>query len=340
MEKTFDIIGLATPGQDLVIELEKMPREVSSKMYDCCFQGGGWVATALCAAGNLGMRASFCGVVGDDIFGKMIAEDFRFNHVDTSHLIVEKGKRSNFCVCITERADKNKTIISRPGECREVEPADIDEAYIRSARMLHVGFVNAGVRKAADCIHAAGGRVSVDAAYYQPYVYENYDIFDIFIGSEYYFNGLAAEIFSRDASHLTDAEKFAVMRYVQERGPDIVIFTFGADGCMGVYGENTFALPAMEVAVVDTTGAGDVFHGAFDTAFLNGMDVVSAARFATGVSSIKCTQMGGRAGIPDRVTLEKFLETGEIDRAAIEKRVRRYKSGFWSGEINSEADGK
>lgn len=327
MEKKYDIIGLATPGQDLVIELEKMPREVSSKMYDCCFQGGGWVATALCAAGNLGMRASFCGVVGDDVFGRMIAEDFKYNNVDTSHLIVEKGKRSNFCLCITERSTKSKTIISRPGECREVEPDDIDEEYIRSARMLHVGFVNEGIRKAADIIHAADGKVSVDAAYYKPYVYDNYDIFDIFIGSEYYFNGLLEELGIDVSKPLSDKEKFEVMRYVQSKGPEIVIFTFGADGCMGIYGDNTFSLPAMDVPVVDTTGAGDVFHGAFDAAYLNGLDIVSAAKYATGVSSIKCTQMGGRAGIPDSETLEIFLKTGEIDYEKINRRVEHYKRG-------------
>lgn len=327
MEKKYDIIGLATPGQDLVIELEKMPREVSSKMYDCCFQGGGWVATALCAAGNLGMRASFCGVVGDDVFGRMIAEDFKYNNVDTSHLIFEKGKRSNFCLCITERAEKSKMLISRPGECREVEPDDIDEEYIRSARMLHVGFVNEGIRKAADIIHTAEGKVSVDAAYYKPYVYDNYDIFDIFIGSEYYFNGLLEELGIDTSKPLSDKEKFEVMRYVQSKGPEIVIFTFGADGCMGIYGDNTFSLPAMDVPIVDTTGAGDVFHGAFDAAYLNGLDVVSAAKYATGVSSIKCTQMGGRAGIPDSETLEIFLKTGEIDYEKINRRVEHYKRG-------------
>lgn len=328
MEKKFDIIGLGNPGQDLVIELETMPQQVSSKMYDCCFQGGGWVATALCAAGNLGMRASFCGVVGDDIFGRMIADDFRYNHVDTSHLIVEKGKRSNFCTCITERATKSKTIISRPGECREVEIDDIDEAYIRSGRMLHVGFVNEAIRKAADIMHEAGGKVSVDAAYYKPYVYENYDIFDIFIGSEYYFKGLAEALGKDTSKPLSEEEIFAVMRYVKDQGAEIVIFTFGSEGCKGLYGDKTFSLPAMDIPVIDTTGAGDVFHGAFDAAYLKGMDVVSAAKYATGVSSVKCTQMGGRAGIPDAETLETFLKTGVIDYEKINHRVEHYKRGI------------
>ena len=324
MEKKYDIIGLATPGQDLVIELEKMPREVSSKMYDCCFQGGGWVATALCAAGNLGMRASFCGLVGDDVFGRMIAEDFKYNNVDTSHLIVEKGKRSNFCLCITERAEKSKMLISRPGECREVEPDDIDEEYIRSARMLHVGFVNEGIRKAADIIHAAEGKVSVAAAYYKPYVYENYDIFDIFIGSEYYFDGVCDELGKCKSSEMSQQEKIEVMKYIASKGPQIVIFTFGENGSIGICGGESFYQPAMKVEVVDTTGAGDVYHGAFLTAYLKGMSIPECMRFATGVSSIKCTKPGGRAGIPDLETLEKFLATGEIDIEKLQKRMAWY----------------
>lgn len=328
MEKQFDIIGIANPVQDLAIELEKMPTTVSEKMYDCCFQGGGWVATALCAAGNLGMKVSFCGIIGDDLFGKMIQSDFKFNNVDTSHLIVKEGKTSNFCTCITERSTKSKTIIGRPGSCGEVSLEDIDSDYICSARMLHVGFVNEAVRKATDLIHSSGGKVSVDAAYYKPYVYENYDIFDIFIGSEYYFNDLARELGFGEHSELSQQEHFQVMQYIKEKGPQIVIFTFGADGCMGVYDDKTFSLPAIKVEVVDTTGAGDVFHGAFDAAYLKGMDVRTAAEYATAVSTIKCTQAGGRAGIPDGEMLGKFLKTGKIDYEKLKIRAKKYHRGI------------
>ena len=326
--KKYDIIGIGNPGQDMVVELEKIPyEEVSSRMYDCSFQGGGWVATALCAAGNLGAKASMLGVIGDDTFGKMIVDDFKYNNVDTEHLVVAKGKRSNFCICITERSTKSKHLISRGGELREVELDDIDEDFIKSARMIHVGFVNEAVRKAADIIHEDGGKVSVDAAYYKPYVYENYDIFDIFIGSEYYFDGVCEELGMKAAKDLTDDEKYKVMEYVQSKGPDIVIFTFGEHGSMGIYGDKRFVQPAMNAEIKDTTGAGDVFHGAFDVAYLNGLSVPEAAKFATGVSTIKCTQMGGRAGIPDSKILDKFLRSGEIDYDKINRRVDHYRRG-------------
>ena len=327
--KKYDIIGIGNPCQDMVAELEKIPAgEVSSKMYDCSFQGGGWVATAMCAAGNLGANVSVLGVIGDDIFAGMIVEDFKFNNVDTDHLIALKGKRSNFCICVTERLTKSKHLISRAGEVREIEPADIDEDYIKSAKMIHVGFVNEAVIKAADIVHQAGGKVSVDAAYYKPYVYENYNIFDIFIGSEYYFDGACKERGIPNSKHMTDAEKFEVMRYIQSNGPEIVIFTFGEHGSMGVYGDKTFIQPAMNAEIIDTTGAGDVFHGAFDVAYLNGLSVPESAKYATGASTIKCTCMGGRAGIPNRDTLEKFLTEEQIDSDFINKRVKKYKHGI------------
>ena len=58
------------------------------------------------------------------------------------------------------------------------------------------------------------------------------------------------------------------------------------------------------------------------------LSVPETARFATGVSTIKCTQMGGRAGIPNRDILDVFLETGEIDKEKINKRAEKYSHGL------------
>ena len=76
--------------------------------------------------------------------------------------------------------------------------------------------------------------------------------------------------------------------------------------------------------VQDTVGAGDVFHGAYAVGLLRGLSPKEAARLATGVSCIKCTRIGGRAGIPDWETVQKFLGTGEIDYTEIDQRVEFY----------------
>ena len=76
--------------------------------------------------------------------------------------------------------------------------------------------------------------------------------------------------------------------------------------------------------VVDTVGAGDVFHGAFVAGLLQGWSVKDICRFASAVSAIKITRQGGRAGIPDMKTVQHFLETGEIDYKEIDERVKFY----------------
>ena len=118
------------------------------------------------------------------------------------------------------------------------------------------------------------------------------------------------------------------MKFLQSYGPEIVIFTFGAEGCKGLYEDHYFDIPAIPVEVVDTTGAGDVFHGAFDYFYLQGYNPEECARLCTGVSAIKCTRPGGRSGIPTLDVLHKFLETGVIDYTEIDERVAHYEKGI------------
>ena len=72
----------------------------------------------------------------------------------------------------------------------------------------------------------------------------------------------------------------------------------------------------------------DVFHGAFLAAIVKGLSPKDAARFASGVAAIKCTRIGGRAGIPNWEVTDNFLETGEIDYREIDERVKKYGRGL------------
>ena len=97
---------------------------------------------------------------------------------------------------------------------------------------------------------------------------------------------------------------------------------------MGLSAEGYFELPAYQVEVVDTVGAGDVYHGAFLAGLLQGWTVEKTAQFSSAVSAIKCTRIGGRAAIPDMETVKDFMETGEINYTEIDRRVEFYKRGI------------
>ena len=323
MEKKIDLIGFGDPFLDLVVHLDQLPKtNTNCRINKYGFQGGGNVPTACVAAARLGAKVSLIGCVGDDLFGKLGLSDLTYNGVDVSKMSVQKDKKSNFCICVTETKIDGKEFISQPGDFCEIEKSDLDEEFFKSTKMLHVALITPAVAKACDWVHEAGGKVSVDANYYMPYTYDYYDKIDIFIGSEMYYNN-----FCKD-KNLDPKNYKENMNYLQSLGPEIVIFTFGADGCKGVYEDKYFDLPALKVDVVDTTGAGDVFHGAFDYFYMQGFGVEECARLATGVSAIKCTRAGGRAGIPTLNVLTKFLETSKIDYDEIDQRVEHYKKGL------------
>ena len=141
---------------------------------------------------------------------------------------------------------------------------------------------------------------------------------DIFIGSEFVYE----KMLEVGKSVKENCE------YLYNKGPEIVIFTFGEKGCAGISKEGFFEIPAFDVDVKDTVGAGDVFHGAFLAAIVKGLSPKDAARFASGVSAIKCTRIGGRAGIPNWEVTDNFLETGEIDYREIDERVKKYGRGL------------
>ena len=83
--------------------------------------------------------------------------------------------------------------------------------------------------------------------------------------------------------------------------------TDGAHGTFWLDGTEVRHVPAFDVEVVDTLGAGDVFHGAFAAGLMEGATPEAALRFASAAAAIKCTRRGGRAGIPDREEVVGFL---------------------------------
>jgi sugar/nucleoside kinase (ribokinase family) len=98
----------------------------------------------------------------------------------------------------------------------------------------------------------------------------------------------------------------------QRMGPQHVAITRGERGVVSLNGDTYRELDAFQVDVVDTTGAGDVFHGAFCYGLLAGYEVETNLLFSSAVAAIKCTRLGGRAGIPRMPEVRRFLKERDI----------------------------
>jgi len=287
-------------------------------MSACIWQGGGMVSTGLVAASVLGASTAMMGVVGDDKYGAFALKDFAVNGVDASHVLVDPGATTNFTIVLSETRRKARSFISLDGNRRALRPDELDEALIAGARYFLITDMDEVTVAACKIARRHGVKVVIDADIYDGRTVDNLELIDVFIASEIFYDGMC-----RGGSY---AENLAKIR---GRGPDIALVTLGDRGCAGCLGEEYLECPAFPIDVVDTTGAGDVFHGAFIVGLLREMKGMELLRFASAVSAIKCTRLGGRAGIADLAAVEKFLATGEIDPAKLDQRVAMYRGGMF-----------
>jgi sugar/nucleoside kinase (ribokinase family) len=221
-------------------------------------------------------------------------------------------------ICLAEKDTKNRSFIGKPLLSRQLNTIELDKNYISTAKYVHLGEMGEAQVQTAVWAKEMGITVVDDAGYFNPQTNIHTDLIDVFIGSENYYNGLF-----HDNNYENNCKT------VQKRGPKIVVFTLGAKGCVGVDGDRYFTCPAYHnIVPIDTTGAGDVFHGAFIFGLLQDWDIEKISKFSSAVSAIKCTRLGGRAAIPNYETVLKFIKTGVIDYTEIDKRVEFYRDGI------------
>ncbi|MDL2289649.1 PfkB family carbohydrate kinase [Clostridia bacterium OttesenSCG-928-F22] len=320
MSKKWDILGVGSSIADIIVQVESMPgADQPAPMLAYSRQGGGMMATAIVAAARLGAKCNCISTIGDDPRGQFCLEDYRRHGISTEHVRLLPGKDTIWSVSVACLDNQTRNLLTYRENAARVLLADLDEGLIAASRFLHVydqaEEAREVTKKAAQMAKKHGTKVSVDGFRYVPFYDEMLQLADIWIVSELYFRQkFGNEMAPEDA-----------VKQLYESGPEIAIITLGKEGLVGCDENGVFRLPSFKVAVQDTTGAGDVFHGAFLAMAAKGMDYRECARYASATSAIKCTRMGGRAAIPDFGVLQRFVQTGEIDYSEIDERVALYR---------------
>ena len=306
--RPLQIVGLGMATLDVLLRLQDMPTwEHGTRLSDFSLQGGGPVGTVMVAAAKLGARVGFISTAGNDLAAELKMRSFREVGVDLSHLIY-RDIPENQVVIVHVHAETGERVFS--GITRfantQIRSEELDREYITQADYLHLdGYHSAAAMEAAQWMHAAGKTVVLDGSKTSGpvggHLRELVRHVDVLISGSGFVQGLTGE-----------TELQAALEAALDHGPRIVVQTEGADGAYtvtrGRAGVERFHTPAFACSVVDTTGAGDVFHGAYIVGLLHGWDVRETARFAAAVSAIKCTRLGGRAGIPTFEETQAFLE--------------------------------
>jgi ribokinase len=299
----YDILaigGSATVDDILIVDRFPAP-DTKQEVLSMQRQGGGLAATACVTAARLGMRAAYADVMGEDDLSEWVVRDLEREGLDTSHIIRRAGIRPIHAIIIASPADGTRTILySIDG--RDVRDDDMPpDTAIRSAKVLLIDDVSRtgldGLTHAVKVARAAGIPVVADfeITRHEPLI----ESVDHLILSQRY------------AELLTGVSNPAESpRALWHSGRSAVVVTCGVDGGYAYTGgESLTRYSAFAVDVVDTTGCGDVFHGAYAVGLVWGLGLEERLRLAAACAALKATQPGGRRGIPTLAQVETFLQS-------------------------------
>ena len=300
--KNIEIGGLGYVSIDYLCTVPYIPLDEKVEAIKRLTQGGGPVATAIVAASRLGAKTAFLGVVGDDQVGEDIIQEFNREKVDTRHVQVKAGKESALAYCWVEQKSGKRSIVWSKGTAMPMDAKAVDMDFISSLKLLHLdGHNTEAAIWAAKTAKANGVIVSLDAGSILPGIETLVELSDICIASEF---------FARKYTGEENIEK--AVEKLFHTGKRIAAVTMGDKGVIALTPDGLIKKDAFKVPVVDTTGAGDVFHGAFAYAYLQGWDADKCLDFAGATAAIKCTGFGGRTGIPGKNEVINFLKKDGI----------------------------
>ncbi len=295
----WDVLGFGAVAVDDLFYVERFaPPDGKMPVRSSRREAGGLAGTAMAAAARLGARAAYCGVLGDDDLSRFTRDELARYGVDCSAIRANPLARPIHSVVIVEQTTGRRCIYYSWGGVVNVPLETIDRALITSARVLFVDFTVIAPGLAASRMARANGIPVVGDI--EPS--DDPALPDLVREIDHLIVGV--EMAQRLTGGSDPAE--AAARLIPGRACAVV--TAGDRGCWyAVAGAPVEHVPALKVDVVDTTGCGDVFHGAYAGALAQGQSIPEAVRVATIAAGLKAQQPGGRAGIPDRAKVDALL---------------------------------
>ena len=303
MKTVYDVLGLGvTAVDDLLYVREYPPADTKLRVRARDRQGGGLTGTALIAAARLGASCAYAGMLGDDELSRFVVDTMHAEGVDTRHVLHRDDASPVHSTIVVDETHHTRTILYHVANASGAEATHPAEEVVRSTKVLFVDQYGIdGMIRAAKIAREAGAGVVADFEHSgdHPRFGELLALVDHLILPRDY----ARELSGRD--DVADA-----VRKLFRGDLDTVCVTCGADGAYYVAKDAPTEVrhqPAFKVQTVDTTGCGDVFHGAYAFALSSGLAADERVQFASAVAALKATQPGGQKGIPPLSAVDAFL---------------------------------
>lgn len=309
----FDVVGVGLNASDTLILLSKFPAYAGKVAFDEeILSPGGQVASAMVTCAVLGLRVKYIGTVGDDKRADIQLASLHKSGINIDDVEIRRNCANQTAYILIDRSTGERTVLWRRDDCLRLSPSAITPEKITSARLLHIdGHDTLAVARAAEIArhHSIPVTVDVDTIYHG---------FDRVLPNVDYL--VASSEFP--VQWTSERDPFKALEMIQEEyGMRVAAMTLGAHGALARQNGKFIYSPAFVVNCIDTTGAGDVFHGAFCYAVLENMPLRETLEFSNALAALNCTALGARGGI----------STMEEARALMRRAERRSHRDFELG---------
>jgi len=295
----FDCLGFGVCPIDYLCILKSYP-QLDDKMeaVKSDVQGGGPVPTAMVTLSRLGKKTAFVGRVGNDPEGLFVKKELENEGVNTEYLMVDpKIKTAKAFIWIDKETGKRTVVLDQP-ELKKTKPSELGFLDKVRVKYMHLDARDIDLNiDLAKWSRKIGAEVVLDMGSLRGEFQKLLPLVDHLAVSNRFASGYTGSI-----------DPLKACRSLLGGGFKTVVITLGKEGAIGGTKDKVFHVPGYKVKAVDTTGAGDVFHGAFIYGLLESWELEKIIRFSNACAALKCTKLGGRAGIPTLSEAEKFLK--------------------------------
>ncbi len=299
-----DVLCIGRAAYDVSFILPEYPLEDSKYEVEVIREaGGGPAANAAYLLALWEVPCAFAGLVGDDLYGRRIAEEFRAVGADVSLLELRPRHTTPLSGIIVNRARGSRTILSKKIATARLAPDDRALARLEPKVLLFDGHELDASLAALRAFPRA--RTILDAGSVRQGTLELAGKVELLA---------ASERFARDFAHLpdlrTEERRRAALAALRAEFRTNVVVTLGAEGLVWDSGAGFNFLPARPAIAVDTTAAGDIFHGALAYGILRDMALPAALELASAAAALSVQEEGGRQSIPARAAVQEALTRG------------------------------
>ena len=294
-----DLVGVGLNATDTILKLSEFPECGSKVEYDSeMIMPGGQVATTVVACQTWGLETRYVGKLGDDDAARLHAQEFLRTGVEGQLIHVAGAASARSLILVDGHGER--TVLCRRDERLTLQPEELKREWIVNARALHVdGHDTAAATIAARWARSAGVPVVADLDEIYPGVDGLIENIDYLIASRDFPCRLTGE------SDLRAALREMHLRY----GCLLTAATLGPDGVLAWDGDRFHQASAYQVPVVDTTGAGDIFHAGFIFGLLQGWTLERQLDFACAAAAMNCMHEGARGGIRSVEAIDTLMAT-------------------------------